>query len=61
MNDDDLDDIVLADFHGYWIWLQNAVPGGDWVGPVKLGAEPTAITGFRSATYRPRAIYKLGL
>ena len=58
VNDDELDDIVLADFDGYWIWLQNALPDGDWIGPVKLRAEPTAITGFRSATYRPRAIYE---
>ena len=58
INGDRHDDIVLADFDGYWVWLQN--PETDnWTGPVKLGAEPTAITGFRSATYRPRAIYEL--
>ena len=58
INGDQFDDIVLADFDGYWVWLQN--PDTDnWTRPVKLGAKPTAMTGFRSATYRPRAIYEL--
>ena len=30
-----------------------------WSGPTKLGATPTAISGFRSVSYRPRAVYEL--
>ena len=58
VNADDSGDLVLADFDGYWVWLQNT-PNGEWIGPVKLAATPTAIARFRSASYRPRAIYDL--
>ena len=59
VNADDRGDLVLADFDGYWVWLQDDTPNGDWIGPVKLAATPTAIARFRSASYRPRAIYDL--
>ncbi len=59
VNGDERDDILLPDFDGYWVWLQGATPDAAWVGPAKLRAEPTAIAGLRSATYRPRAVYPL--
>ena len=59
VNADALGDLVLADFDGYWVWLQDETPNADWIGPVKLKATPTAIARFRSASYRPREIYEL--
>lgn len=59
VNDDEYDDLVLADFDGYWVWLHSTEAADGWLGPVKVGARPTAITRFRSTTYRPRAIYQL--
>lgn len=59
VNGDDLGDLVLADFDGYWVWLQDGAPSADWIGPVKLKATPTSIARFRSASYRPREIYEL--
>ena len=59
VNDDGKGDLVLADFDGYWVWLQGDTPTSAWIGPVKLTATPTAIARFRSASYRPRAIYDL--
>jgi len=59
VNGDGLADLVLADFDGYWVWLQDETPDADWIGPVKLKATPTSIAGFRSVSYRPRAIYEL--
>ena len=59
VNGDALGDLVLADFDGYWIWMQDDARNPNWVGPVKLKATPTAIARFRSASYRPREIYEL--
>lgn len=59
VNADALGDLVLPDFDGYWVWLQDEAPNADWIGPVKLKATPTAIARFRSASYRPREIYEL--
>ena len=59
VNADALADLVLADFDGYWVWLQGEAPDADWIGPVKLAATPTAIARFRSASYRPREAYEL--
>ena len=58
VNGDGRGDLVLADFDGYWVWLHGG-EGGGWTGGVKLGSTPTAITGLRSAAYRPRPIYEL--
>ena len=58
VNADALGDLVLPDFDGYWVWLQDETPD-NWIGPVKLKATPTSIARFRSVSYRPREIYEL--
>ena len=56
---DGYDDLVLPDFDGYHVWRREPKGDDGWIGPSKLGATPTAVTGLRSATYRPRAMYEL--
>ena len=57
LNGDGLDDIALPGFDGYMVWTQR--PDGSLSDPVELGAPPTSRTGFRSAAYRAREIYRL--
>lgn len=59
INGDGRDDLALPDFDGYWVWLQDAQANGGWTKPVKLAATPTAMSGYRSTTYRPREMYEL--
>ena len=56
LNGDGLDDIALPGFDGYAVWLQR--PDGSLAGPSGLRVRPTANTGFRSATYRAREVYR---
>ena len=56
LNGDRLDDIAVPGFHGYAVWTQR--PDGSLSAPVELGAPASARTGFRSATYRARDIYR---
>ena len=57
INGDELEDIAIADFDGYWVWLQT--PAGELAEGVKLAAPATATTNFEAATYRPRTLYAL--
>lgn len=56
LNGDGLDDIALPGFDSYTVWTQR--PDGTLTDPVELAAPATARTGFRSATYRAREIYR---
>ena len=60
VNADGRDDLALADFDGYWIWTQQPDgAGGGLTEPAKLRVEPTLMmSGFRSATYRARSLYR---
>ena len=56
LDGDGLDDIALPGFDGYTVWIQRS--DGSLADPVELGAPPTSRTGFRSAAYRAREIYR---
>ena len=56
LNGDGLDDIALPGFDGYTVWIRRE--DGSLADPVELAAAPTALTGFRSAAYRAREIYR---
>ncbi|MDE0661604.1 MAG: VCBS repeat-containing protein [Gammaproteobacteria bacterium] len=56
LNGDGLDDIALPGFDGYTVWTQRS--DGSLTDPVELAAPPTSRTGFRSAAYRAREIYR---
>ena len=56
LNGDGLDDIAVPGFDGYTVWTQRR--DGGLSAPVELGAPAAARTGFRSATYRARDIYR---
>ena len=56
LNGDGLDDVALPGFDGYTAWTQRS--DGSLTDPVELAAPPTSRTGFRSAAYRAREIYR---
>lgn len=53
---DDIDDIAIADFDGYWIVRQRE--DGSWRAPVKVPVSAGVSGGF-AWSYRPRAAYPL--
>lgn len=57
MDGDDLDDIALADFDGYWIVRQR--PDGGWHEPSKVEVTAGVSAGSLAWSYRPRRPYPI--
>ena len=57
LNDDDLSDLAIPDFDGYWIAKQTEA--GSFENVQKLPVKPGLVAGALAWSYRPREIYQL--